>query len=436
MKNSVKLEESVIACMLLDEIAILKANEILEKEDFYNLNLGKYFEAINKLYSQGKKVDPLLLSEKTEEKEKTFVYLSGIANSIPTASLIEDYAKKVKEKSLLRKVIGYAAEVSFEAEQEPEDVNQFLLDTERKFFALSSATIDKSSKTFKDLSKDYQERLNYLVKHKGEIPPDSIAWGFKDLDKVIPITRDSYVVIGGRPSMGKTSLVIGLLEHAVLGQGIPTAIFSLEMSREQLMERLTSIHAEVDSQRMRTGYLTEEELTKITTGLGRMAYSKAPILFNDTPAITPFFLWNEARKLKKEFNIGLFIVDYLQLMHMDGKAESRTQEVTQISSSIKSLVRELKTPFVVVSQLSRAPEKRAEGRYRLSDLRESGAIEQDADIILFVSYNRETEIATLEIAKNRNGRSGDLVDLRFCPEFTKFKSLEKRKEGAYEEELK
>lgn len=430
-------EQAVLAAMMLDKDAVYEAIQILKDGDFYKEAHGILFHTIVNLVEKGEPVDLITITERLRkddnlEKVGGVGYIAEIANSIGTASSIGHYAQIVKEKSLLRLLIKVSSNIAnrgYEAGEEPE---QLLDDAERMILEISQGRTRDGLIPISEVIEDTIERLEYLSKKKSNIT--GLTSGFYDLDNMTSGWQNSdLIIVAARPAMGKTSFCLNVAQNAAIMENIPVAIFSLEMSREQLVQRMISSTAEIDQQKLRTGRLFDKEWIKLTSAIGPLAEAK--IYIDDTPAISVREIRAKTRRLKAEKGLGLIVIDYLQLMSSGKRVESRQQEISDISRSLKALARELDVPIIALSQLSRAVEQSADKRPSLSHLRESGALEQDADIVMFIYrdeyYNPESEklgIAEIIIAKHRNGPVGS-VELSFRKEFTKFGNLAHREEG-------
>ena len=355
-------------------------------------------------------------------------YLASLIDSVPTAANIEYYARIVKEKAILRKLIQTSTEIVTQSYEDRGDVEGFLDEAERSIFEISEKRVRPSFYPIREIVKQSFTTIEKLFKKKEAVT--GVPSGFKELDRMTAGFQPSdLIIIAGRPSMGKTAFCLDVAEYAAIGNKIPVAIFSLEMSKEQLVIRMLCSQANVEGTRLRTGYLNESDWPKLTIAAGNL--SDAPIYIDDTAALSALELRAKARRLKSEYGLGMVIVDYLQLMRGRSRVESRQQEISEISRSLKALAKELTIPVIAVSQLSRKTEERTGNRPQLSDLRESGAIEQDADLILFIYrdevYNRSEDNpnrgkAEVIIGKQRNGPIGK-IDLAFLDKFTTFKDL-------------
>jgi replicative DNA helicase len=358
------------------------------------------------------------------------VYLTTLLNSVPSAANVEYYAKIVQDKALLRKLINVSTQITAMGYEGGEDGASVILDNaERMIFDVVQHKVTREFVRLGDMLHDSFETIERLYKRKEHVT--GIPSGFIDLDKYTSGFQPSdLIILAGRTSMGKTSFALNVATHAAVRENIPVGIFSLEMSKEQVVQRILCSEARVDANKLRTGYLSEVDWPKLTTAAGIL--NEAPLYIDDTPGISVLEIRAKARRLKSRYNIGMFVVDYLQLAHgISSNFENRQQEVSEISRSLKSLARELNVPVIALSQLSRAPETRTDKRPQLSDLRESGAIEQDADVVMFVyreEYYKPTDenrgIAEIIIGKQRNGPTG-VIKLTFINRFTRFENLER-----------
>ncbi len=430
-------EQSVLGAMIIDKEAVVKAVELLKPDDFYRDANGHIYEAIVNLFDRGEAVDLITLTEELRqsgllEQVGGVAYVAGLANSVPTSANIEYYARIVEEKSLLRRLINVStrmARMGFEADEEVET----LLDrAEQMVFELTQRKSLSGFTPLKTVLMDTFERIEFLFQNKGNIT--GVPSGFTALDKMTSGFQPSdLVIVAARPSMGKTAFCLNIAQHASLKKSLPVAVFSLEMSKEQLVTRMLCVEAMVDQQRLRTGELNDDEWQKLTRAAGPMA--QAPLFIDDTPGISVMEMRAKCRRLKSEHGLSLIVIDYLQLMSGNRKTENRQQEISEISRSLKALAREMQAPVIALSQLSRAVEQRQDKKPMMSDLRESGSLEQDADIVMFIYrddyYNPDTtdrpNRADIIIAKQRNGPVGS-VELGFLKEFTKFVTLELNRE--------
>lgn len=429
--QNLEAEMAVLGSMLLDDNAISVAVESLTKNSFYKEAHAKIFEAILGLYNANKAVDLITLTDELKrngilEEIGGVSFLTTLVNSVPTAANISHYVAIVKEKSILRTLINNATKIVSLCYGSEGNIDEVVDTAERFIFEVSDRKAQGSYLHLKEIIKDSIETIDRLYQKKAHVT--GIPTGFIDFDiKTAGLQAADLIVVAGRPSMGKSAFAIGIAEYAGAVEKIPLAIFSLEMSKEQLVQRMLCAHAKVDAHKVRTGYLATSDWPRLTAAAGKL--SEAPIFIDDTPSISVMELRAKARRLKAHQDIKLIILDYLQLMRGSAKAENRQQEISEISRSIKALARELKVPVVAISQLSRAVEARTDHRPQLSDLRESGAIEQDADVVVLILreeyYNPTPEnqgIAEVMIAKQRNGPVGSLK-LAFIKEYTRFENI-------------
>ena len=433
LPHSVEAERSVIGSMIMDKDAILTASEILTSDDFYQKQYGIVFDAMIELYNEGKPVDLVTLQERLKEKDvppeiSSFDFIRELTRIEAISANISYYAGIVRDKAVLRRVIKVNEEIENACYLGKEKTEDILADTEKKVFELVQRKGAGDYQPIKDVVIDALEKIEIASKSNGTVT--GIATGFIDLDyKTSGLQPSDLILVAARPSMGKTAFVLNVAQHVAFKEGVTTAIFSLEMSKVQLVNRLLSLESKVDSQAIRTGNLSDSDWEKLIEGAGTIGNSN--LIIDDTPGISISELRSKCRKFKLEHNLGLVIIDYLQLMTGNGKTDSRQQEKSDISRSLKALAREINAPVIALSQLSRAVEQRPEHRPMLSDLRESGAIEQDADVVMFIYrddyYNKDTElknIAEIIIAKQRNGPIGT-VNLVWLPNYTKFANMEK-----------
>src|SRR3989344_2692792 len=441
--SSIEAEQSVLGSLLIDKDAIIRVADVLNPEDFYQSSHEKIYEAILDLFDKGKPVD--ILSVTNLLKERGFLkevggssYLAEITNQVPTASHVQNYAKIVKEKKILRDLIRASSDITETVfGHSTEDIEAVLDGVEQKILSMSKKSLPQNFVHVKDELKTAYERIEKL--HRGEGAIRGVPTGFKDLDNIISgLQRSDFIVLGARPSLGKTALALDIARHAAMKAGVPVGYFSLEMSREQVIDRLISSESQVPLWRLRTGRITDDqEFEMIQYALDKL--SRSPIYIDDTPSPNIMQMRSMARRLQIEKGLGLLVVDYLQLiMPRMGGSDNMVQQVTEISRSLKALGRELNVPILALSQLSRGVEQREIKLPKLSDLRESGSIEQDSDVVMFI-YRKdrdridlpleEQNIAKIIIAKHRNGPLGS-VDLKFDAERVSFRTVEKRYEEA------
>ncbi|HHL39583.1 MAG TPA: replicative DNA helicase [Deltaproteobacteria bacterium] len=437
--HNMEAEQSVLGAVLLEKNAINKAMEILAPDgsDFYNDVHGLIFRTMVGLSEKGMPVDIVTLADAFKDSDALdpvggISYMADVVESTPTAANISYYAKIVKDRALVRRIIASATEIVGRGYEGVESVDDYIDDAERLIFEVSQSKTKKAFFALRDIVKDTFETIEQLYEKKSHIT--GVATGFHDLDSLTAgLQASDLVIIAGRPSMGKTAFALNIAMNAAIEDKVPAAIFSLEMSKEQLVQRMLATRSRVDMKRIRTGALKEEDWGRLTLGLGPLY--EAPIYIDDTPAQTVLQMRAKARRLKSEVDLGLLVVDYLQLARGRGRADSREQEISEISRSLKALAKELDIPVVALSQLSRETERREDKRPRLADLRESGAIEQDADVVMFVYRKavyckcpkdedcacgaREDRTAEIIIEKQRNGPTGT-VFLTFMNEYTRF----------------
>ena len=435
LPHSVEAEQSVIGSMLMDKDAIIAASEIITASDFYQQQYGIMFECMVELFNEGAPVDLITLQNRLKEKDvppevSSLEFVRDIITTVPTSANVRSYANIVYEKSVLRKLIKVNEEIANSCYVGKESLEDILAGTEKSIFDLLQSRNSGEFVPIRQVALNVLEKIEIASKSQGTVT--GIPTGFLDLDyKTSGMQPSDLVLIAARPSMGKTAFVLNLVDHVAVRKGLPCMIFSLEMSKEQLVNRMLSMESNVDSQKLRNGNLTDSDWDAIVEGIGTIANSK--MIIDDTPGISITELRSKCRKMKLEHGLSMVIIDYLQLMTGSGgkSNESRQQEISEISRSLKALAREINAPVIALSQLSRACETRTDHRPMLSDLRESGAIEQDADVVMFLYrddyYNKDTDtpnIAEVIIAKQRNGPIGT-VNLLWQPEFTKFVNLAK-----------
>lgn len=438
--QNLEAEMAVLGSMLIEEDAISSALEVLNEGDFYKEAHRVIFFTLVQLYDQRKVIDLITLVERlkrdnTLEQVGGASYLTALTNVVPTAANVAHYSRIVKEKSILRLLINSATRIVTESYETQESVDHVLDRAEKMIFEISDRRIEGGFSSIKDIVKDSIEAIDKLYQNKAHIT--GIPTGFTDFDiKTAGLQPSDLIVIAGRPSMGKSAFAINIVEHCSILEKIPTVFFSLEMSKEQLVQRLLCSHARIDAHKVRTGYLSASDWPSLTTAAGKL--SEAPIFIDDMPCSSVLELRAKARRLKAHHNIALIVVDYLQLMRGSSNIENRQQEISEISRSLKALARELNVPVIAISQLSRAVENRTDHRPQLSDLRESGAIEQDADVVVLLmreEYYNPTEenkgTAEAIIAKQRNGPVGT-VKLAFLKEYTRFENLATHQEQNYD----
>lgn len=435
MPHNLEAEQSVIASMLMDRDAIVVASETLVKDDFYHQVNGTLFEAMLQLFNAGEAVDVVTLQNKLRENNvppevSSLEYIGAIVSAVPTSANVRYYANIVKDKAVLRRMIHAMSELESRCYADSEELPVLLDDTEKNIFKIIQES--RGSRDFvdiRDIVLNTLKKIEKVAKAGGNVT--GIPTGFTDLDRMTAGMQPSdLVLVAARPSMGKTAFVLNIAQHTAFRKNICTAIFSLEMSKEQLVNRMLSMESHIDAQVLRTGDLKPEDWETLVEGASVIGNSQ--LIIDDTPAITVQELRSKCRKFKLDKNLQLVIIDYLQLMSGSGRgSDSRQQEISDISRALKSLARELEVPVVALSQLSRAPEQRPDHRPMLSDLRESGAIEQDADVVMFIYrdeyYHKDTEkpnTAEIIIAKQRNGPIGT-VDLTWLAKYTRFANIQR-----------
>jgi replicative DNA helicase len=433
--QNIEAEQSVLGGILIENDAINKVMEILTPEDFYRDAHRKIYNALINLSARDEPADLITLTNELRKIEQLDAaggasYITSLIDSVPTAANIEYYARIVKEKSILRQLIQTSTEIITESYQDRSDVESFLDEAERSIFQISENRVRPSFYPIREIVKQSFKTLERLYEKKELVT--GVPSGFKELDQMTAGFQPSdLIIVAGRPSMGKTAFCLNVVQYAAIEKRTPVAVFSLEMSKEQLVIRMLCSEAHVEGTRLRTGFMNEGDWPRLTIAAGNL--SEAPIFIDDTAALSILELRAKARRLKADRGLGMVIIDYLQLMKGRARAESRQQEISEISRSLKAVAKELNIPVIAVSQLSRRTEERTGMRPQLSDLRESGAIEQDADLILFLYrdevYNRSDDNpnrgkAELIIGKQRNGPTGK-IELAFLSKFTTFKDLYK-----------
>jgi len=435
--HDIEAEQAVIGSMLTDKDAVISAIEVLREDDFYREDNKAIYEAILNLYNRSEPIDIITLKAELVSNGKFdsvggLEYLAGLPEKVPTTSNVDKYIKIVEEKSVLRRLIKTAndiIELGYDPMQEVEDIMD---GAEKKIFDIMQKRNQKGYSSIKDVLVDTFTQLEQLYNQKQHIT--GVPTGFADLDyKTAGLHESDLVLIAARPAMGKSAFALNIASYAATKANVPVALFSLEMSKEQMVNRILCSEAMVDSNKVRTGKIEDEDWEKLAGALGTL--SEAPIYIDDTPGISVMEIRAKCRKMKLEKNIGLVVIDYLQLVQAsNNKRGSREQEISEISRSLKILAKEINVPVIALSQLSRAPEQRPDHRPMLSDLRESGAIEQDADIVMFLYrddyYNEDSEkknIAEVIIAKHRAGSTGT-VELLWLGNYTKFANIERYRE--------
>lgn len=442
--QNIDAEQSVLGAILIENDALNKAVEIISIDDFYKEAHRKIYLAMIDLSEKNEAIDLVTITEYLKKKNDLDIvggatYISQLSNSVPTAANIRYHAKIVHEKAILRNLIYTATEIVTRGYEDTRDVEELLDYAENAIFSIAEKKIKPSFTAISEIIKDSFEAIERLSEKKERVT--GAPSGFFDLDTLTSGFQPSdLIIVAGRPSMGKTAFCLGIAQHVGIEKGKHVAIYSLEMAKEQLVIRMLCSEARVDSQKLRSGFLSKSDWPRLTTAASRL--SEAPIFIDDTPGTSVLEMKAKARRLKAEHGLSLIIVDYLQLMsgRMDrrrGGGDTREQEISEISRSLKALAKELSVPVIALSQLNRAVEARQDKRPMLADLRESGAIEQDADVIIFIYRDevyKQTEEnkgrAEIIIGKQRNGPVGK-VDLAYIDKYTRFENLEKTHEESY-----
>jgi replicative DNA helicase len=435
----IEAEQCVLGAILLENEALLKVHDLLKPDNFYRPSHRKIFEAILVLFERNEPIDLLTVTEVLRKRNQIeevggSAYLASLMEAIPTAANVLHHARMVRETAILRSLINVATEVIAECYEHTEDVEELLDRAERMIFEISEQRVNAAFANLKELLKDSIRYTEQLYERHELIT--GLPTGFRDFDQLTAGLQPSdLIIIAARPGIGKTSFALNIARNAGIRVREPrqaVAIFSLEMSKEQLALRMLCAEAEIDSSRLRRGYLDKNEWGRLVNAANEL--SDTPIFIDDSPSLTALDIRAKARRLQAEHGLGLIIIDYLQLLRGRGRAENRQQEISEISRSLKALAKELKVPVVALSQLSRAVEQRGDRIPQLEDLRESGAIEQDADLIAFIYrdevYDKDTKdkgIAKIIIGKQRNGPTGE-IELQFSKEYARFKDLERRRD--------
>lgn len=435
LPHSIEAEQSVIGSMLMDREAIVVASELISGEDFYNKQYGVLYETMIELNDAGSPVDLVTLQNKLKEKDvppevSSLEFVRDLITAVPTSANIKYYANIVAEKATLRRLIRLNEEIANNCYAGKESLEYILDDTEKRVFQLVQKRSTEDFVPIRQIVMNAIDKIETAARNKGSVT--GIPTGFTDLDyRTAGMQPSDLILVAARPSMGKTAFELNLAQYMAFKKNLTVALFSLEMSKEQLVNRMFSLESNVDAQKLRTGQLNDQEWERLIESAGTIGKSK--LIIDDTPGISIAELRSKCRKYKLEHDLSIIMIDYLQLMTGSGRSESRQQEISDISRSLKALARELNVPVVALSQLSRAVEQRPDHRPMLSDLRESGAIEQDADVVMFLYrddyYNHDSDkkgISEVIIAKQRNGPIGT-VELAWLPEYTKFANLEHKK---------
>jgi len=434
--QNIEAEQCLLGCLMLDKNAIVKVADFISPSDFYKDTHKEVFSAMMELFEKMEPIDILSISTRLKEREQLeriggYGYLTSLINTVPTASHVANYAKIVREKKVLRDLIEASHEIGLSAFDESQDVDLLLDSAEKKVFSIGQRSLTQSFIHVKEILGETFERIDNLSKHQGMFR--GVPTGFTQLDnKLSGLQRSDLIILAARPSMGKSSMALDIARNVAVLQNLPVGIFSLEMSKDQIVDRLLSSHGNIDLWKLRTGKLSnndqDNDFSRIQTSMGTL--SEAPIYIDDMGTTNILQMRAMARRLQSEAGLGLIIVDYLQLMDTTNKYASPLQQVTENSRALKGLAKELNIPILVLSQLSRAVEQRTPHRPMLSDLRESGAIEQDADVVMFIyredKYDENSldkNIAEIIIAKHRNGPTG-MVKLYFDEARASFRNLE------------
>lgn len=437
MPHNTEAEQAVIGSMIVGEGAVSTAAELLTGEDFYNRQYGIFFDTILEITDSGKPMDVVVLQDKLREKDLppemySVDAMRTLMTAVPTSVNVKYYANIVAEKSLLRKMIRLNEEIANNCYAGKETLEFILEDTEKRMFQLLQRRNSDEFVPIRQVVMNAMNRIEQASRNKGSVT--GIPTGFTDLDfKTSGMQPSDLVLIAARPSMGKTAFVLNIAQYVAFKKDMPVVIFSLEMSKEQLIERMFSLESSVDAQKIRNGQLNDQDWERLIESAGVIGKSK--LMIDDTPGITVSELRSKCRKLKLEHGLSMIIIDYMQLMSGSGRTDSRQQEISDISRALKGLARELQVPVLALSQLNRSVEQRPDHRPMLSDLRESGAIEQDADLVMFIYrddyYHPDTEkkgISEIIIAKQRRGPIGT-VELAWLAEYTKFANLERARKS-------
>lgn len=436
--QNIDAEQAVLGAALLDKDVLYKIGSELSEQDFYRDDHREIYAAMLVLFEKRSPIDLVTVTDELKRKNRLeqaggATYLTHLANQVVSSAHVEKHAEIVREKAVLRRLIETATTIIEESYRQEKEISAILDKSEQLLFAVSQRFISDDFKPVKDVLIDTFDRINELHENKGQLR--GVPTGYRDLDNLLAgMQKSDLIILAARPSMGKTTIALNVASHVACKEKIPVGIFSLEMSRDQLVDALLTMEAGIDSWRLRTGNLQEEDFAKLNHAMGVL--SEAPLFIDDSPLISIMDIRAKARRLQAEHGLGMIVVDYLQLMESKNKSSNdfnRVQEVSDISRGLKALARELSVPVIALSQLSRAVEARHPKIPQLSDLRESGSIEQDADVVIFIYredyYEPETDkkgITQLLIKKHRNGPIGD-VDLYFHPELRRFTSIDKSK---------
>ncbi|MGI8826007.1 MAG: replicative DNA helicase [Chloroflexota bacterium] len=430
LPNSVEAEQAVLGSLLIDPRAVERIAAFLRPEDFYLPNNGQIFRAMLALYERDRPTDIVTLADHLQAENRLDdmggpAYLASLGRMVPTSINVEHYARIVERLAVLRRLVDAGNRISSIGHQERLEADDALGEAERILFEVSRLRVTRDFESLSTILTDVYDKIDHIHSHESEIT--GTTTGFADLDRLTSgMQRSDLIILAARPSMGKTALALNVAHTVAVQKRLPVGIFSIEMSAEQVAQRLISIEAQIDSQKLRSGRMSDDDWDRLVQAVGALAGS--PIFVDDTPVLSTLEMRSKARRLHSEQGLGLLIVDYLQLMQ-GATTDSRVQEISAISRTLKAVARELDVPVLALSQLSRAPEQRPNHEPMLSDLRESGSIEQDADIVLFIYrdkvYNSETErphVADVILAKHRNGPTGK-VHLFFQEQFMRFLNL-------------
>ncbi|PZE19067.1 replicative DNA helicase [Paenibacillus xerothermodurans] len=431
--QNLEAEQAVLGAILLDSDSLVTAMERISHDDFYRTSHQLIFEAMIELAEENEPIDLITLTARLQNKQQLeeiggIKYLSELANAVPTAANIDYYSQIVEEKSMLRRLIRAATNIVTEGYASTDDVGDLLSDAEKRILEISQRRSNSGFIAIRDVLMEVFDKVEFLYNNKGGTT--GVKSGFLDLDKMTSgFQRSDLIIVAARPSVGKTAFALNIAQNVGVREKETVAIFSLEMGAAQLVQRMICAEANVDAGRMRTGFLEQDDWEKLTMAIG--ALSEANIYIDDSPSVTVADIRAKCRRLKQEKGLGMILIDYLQLIHGRGKGDNRQQEVSEISRTLKQIARELDVPVIALSQLSRGVEQRQDKRPMMSDLRESGSIEQDADIVAFLYrddyYDKESEkknIIEIIIAKQRNGPVGT-VELAFLKNFNKFVGLDR-----------
>lgn len=434
--HSMEAEQSVLGSMLLDKEAVSSATEVLKIEDFYSEGNREIYSIMIRLYESGQPVDLVTVVDELYQKGTIegiggITYITNLSRFVPSTANVKFYIRIVEEKAILRRLIKASGEIMKESYESSLEIEEIINRAEKSIFDISQNNIKVNFEPIRITLMDSYNKIEEIFNNKGRIT--GVPSGFYELDeKLSGMHASELIIVASRPAMGKTALAMNIVQHAALHAKVPVAVFSLEMSKDQLANRMLCCEAHVELQKIRNGELSEEDWRKLARAMAPL--SQAPIFIDDTAGINTMEMRSKCRRLKMEHGLGLVVIDYIQLMSGRGRIENRQQEISEISRSLKVMAKELSVPIIACSQLSRAPEARTDHRPMLSDLRESGAIEQDADVVMFLYrdeyYNADSEdknLAEVIISKQRNGPTG-VVKLAWLGEYTKFANLERRHE--------